>query len=289
MDRRAFIVGGVAALAVSPSASEPAVDIANQARTFDMRVALLTVTRALAIALFLGATTAHAAEVKLIASAAVRGAVIDLIPAFEKENGHKISTTWAGTEAITKRISGGEVVDVVLIAAPNIDKLIAEGKLVAGSRADVAKSGIGVAVRAGSPAPDISSREAVKNAVLAAKSVAYSSGPSGFYLADLFKKMGIADQIKDKVKQTPSGMQVGEVVARGEADLGFQQVSELLHLKGIQYLGPLPADIQHVTVFSAGLHISAPSPDPAKALVRYLTAPEAAASIKQGGMEPARP
>ena len=254
-----------------------------------MRVALLTVTRALAIALFLGATTAHAAEVKLIASAAVRGAVIDLIPAFEKENGHKISTTWAGTEAITKRISGGEVVDVVLIAAPNIDKLIAEGKLVAGSRADVAKSGIGVAVRAGSPAPDISSREAVKNAVLAAKSVAYSSGPSGFYLADLFKKMGIADQIKDKVKQTPSGMQVGEVVARGEADLGFQQVSELLHLKGIQYLGPLPADIQHVTVFSAGLHISAPSPDPAKALVRYLTAPEAAASIKQGGMEPARP
>jgi len=289
MDRRAFIVGGVAALAVSPSASEPAVDIANQARTFDMRVALLTVTRALAIALFLGATTAHAAEVKLIASAAVRGAVIDLIPAFEKEHGHKISTTWAGTEAITKRISGGEVVDVVLIAAPNIDKLIAEGKLVAGSRADVAKSGIGVAVRAGSPAPDISSREAVKNAVLAAKSVAYSSGPSGFYLADLFKKMGIADQIKDKVKQTPSGMQVGEVVARGEADLGFQQVSELLHLKGIQYLGPLPADIQHVTVFSAGLHISAPSPDPAKALVRYLTAPEAAASIKQGGMEPARP
>ena len=289
MDRRAFIVGGVAALAVSPSASEPAVDIANQARTFDMRVALLTVTRALAIALFLGATTAHAAEVKLIASAAVRGAVIDLIPAFEKEHGHKISTTWAGTEAITKRISGGEVVDVVLIAAPNIDKLIDEGKLVAGSRADVAKSGIGVAVRAGSPAPDISSREAVKNAVLAAKSVAYSSGPSGFYLADLFKKMGIADQIKDKVKQTPSGMQVGEVVARGEADLGFQQVSELLHLKGIQYLGPLPADIQHVTVFSAGLHISAPSPDPAKALVRYLTAPEAAASIKQGGMEPARP
>ena len=254
-----------------------------------MRVALLTVTRALAIALFLGATTAHAAEVKLIASAAVRGAVNDLIPAFEKEGGHKISTTWAGTEAITKRISGGEVVDVVLIAAPNIDKLIAEGKLVAGSRADVAKSGIGVAVRAGSPAPDISSREAVKNAVLAAKSVAYSSGPSGFYLADLFKKMGIADQIKDKVKQTPSGMQVGEVVARGEADLGFQQVSELLHLKGIQYLGPLPADIQHVTVFSAGLHISAPSPDPAKALVRYLTAPEAAASIKQSGMEPARP
>jgi molybdate transport system substrate-binding protein len=178
------------------------------------------------------------------------------------------------------------VVDVVLIAAPNIDKLISEGKLVAGSRADVAKSGIGVALRTGLPKPDLSSGEAVKKAVLAAKSVAYSSGPSGFYLADLFKTMGIADQIKDKVKQTPSGVQVGEVVARGEADLGFQQVSELLHLKGIQYLGPLPADIQHVTVFSAGLHTAATAPDAAKTLVKFLTAAEAGPIIRKTGMEP---
>ena len=240
----------------------------------------------LAAGMAIGATTAQAAEVKLIGSAAVKEAVIDLIPAFEKASGHKVTTIWAGTEAITKRISGGEVVDVVLIAAPNIDKLIAAGKLTAGSRADIAKSGIGVAVRAGLPKPDISSGEAVKNAVLAAKSVAYSSGPSGFYLADLFRKMGIADQIKDKVKQTPSGVQVGEVVARGEADLGFQQVSELLHLKGIQYLGPLPSDIQHVTVFSAGLHSAAPQPDAAKALVKFLTGPEAGASIRKTGMEP---
>jgi molybdate transport system substrate-binding protein len=231
-------------------------------------------------------TTAQAAEVKLIGSAAVKEVVLDLVPAFEKASGHKVTTIWAGTEAITKRVSGGEVVDIVLIAAPNVDRLIAEGKLVAGSRTDVTKSGIGVAVRAGLPKPDISSGEAVKNAVLAAKSVAYSSGPSGFYLADLFKRMGIADQIKDKVKQTPSGVQVGEVVARGEADLGFQQVSELLHLKGIQYLGPLPADIQHITVFSAGLHRAAPEPDAAKALVRFLTAPEAGPVIRRTGMEP---
>lgn len=233
-----------------------------------------------------GSAIAQAVEVKLVASAAVKEAVVDLVPAFEKASGHKVTTIWAGTEAITKRISGGEVVDIVLVAAPNIDKLIAEGKLVAGSRVDVAKSGIGVAVRAGLPKPDISSGEAVKNAVLAAKSVAYSSGPSGFYLADLFKRMGIAEQIKDKVKQTPSGVQVGEVVARGEADLGFQQVSELLHLKGIQYLGPLPADIQHITVFSAGLHRAAPEPDAAKALVRFLTAPEAGPIIRKTGMEP---
>ena len=243
-------------------------------------------TRLVAGTMLIGATTAQAAEITVIASPAVKEVVIELIPAFEQASGHKVTMIWDGTEAITKRIGGGEVVDIVLIAAPNIDKLIAEGKLVAGSRVDVAKSGIGVAVRAGLPKPDISSGEAVKNAVLAAKSVAYSSGPSGLYLADLFKKMGIADQIKDKVKQTPSGVQVGEVVARGEADLGFQQVSELLHLKGIQYLGPLPAEIQHTTVFSAGLHTAAPAPDAAKTLTKFLTAPEAAPVIRRSGMVP---
>ena len=251
-----------------------------------MRSFLSALTTLAAGAMLIGTTTAHSAEIKMIASAAIKGAVLELIPAFEKGSGHKVTTIWAGTEAITARISGGEVVDIVLIAAPNIDKLIAEGKLVAGSRADVAKAGIGVAVRAGLPKPDISSGEAVKNAVLAAKSVAYSSGPSGVYLADLFKKMGIAEQIKDKVQQTPSGVQVGEVVARGEADLGFQQVSELLHLKGIHYLGPLPADIQFTTVFSAGLHRAAAAPDAARALTKFLTAPEAAPVIRRSGMEP---
>jgi molybdate transport system substrate-binding protein len=251
-----------------------------------MRSRVPALTILVAGAMLIGAATAHAAEIKLIASAAVKEAVADLIPAFEGMSGHKVAAIWAGTEAITKRIRDGEVVDIVLIAAPNIDTLIAEGKVVAGSRADVAKSGIGVAVRAGQPKPDISSAAAVKAAVLAARSVAYSSGPSGFYLADLFRKMGIADQIKDKVKQTPSGVQVGQVVARGEADLGFQQVSELLHLAGIDYLGPLPADIQHTTVFSAGLHTAAPAPDAARALSKFLTGPEAAAAVKRSGMEP---
>ena len=245
-----------------------------------------TLTKAVVAVMVIGTTTAHAAEIKVMASAAVKEVVLDLMPAFEKSSGHKVTTIWAGTEAITKRIGGGEVVDIVLIAAPNIDKLISEGRLVAGSRADVAKSGIGVAVRAGLPKPDISSAQAVKEAVLAAKSVAYSSGPSGFYLAGLFKKMGIADQLKDTVKQTPSGVQVGEVVARGEADLGFQQASELLHVKGIDYLGPLPADIQHITVFSAGLHTAATAPDVAKALIQFLTGPEAGPSIRKSGMEP---
>jgi len=251
-----------------------------------MKSLLSSVTTVVVTMMVIGSITAQAAEVNVIAAAAVKEVVLGLIPAFEKSSGHKVTTIWAGTEAITKRISGGEVADIVLIAAPNIDKLISEGRLVAGSRVDVARSGIGVAVRAGLPKPDISSGDAVKQAVLAAKSVAYSSGPSGFYLADLFKKMGIADQIKDKVKQTPSGVQVGEIVGRGEADLGFQQVSELLHLKGIHYLGPLPADIQHITVFSAGLHTAATAPEAARALVKFLTAPEAAPIIRKTGMEP---
>ena len=141
-------------------------------------------------------------------------------------------------------------------------------------------------MRTGLSKPDIASAEAVKRAVLAANSVAYSSGPSGFYVADLFKKMGISDQIQHKVRQPRSGVQVGELVARGEADLGFQQISELLHVKGIDYLGPLPPEIQHITVYSTGLHTAAPAPEAAKALVKFLTAPGATPAIKKIGMEP---
>ena len=239
-----------------------------------------------AAAMMAGIKTAQAAEVKVMVANALKAPYLEIVSAFEKSTEHKVVTIWGGTEAIAKRVSGGEVVDLVIIAAPNLDKLIAEGKLVAGSRADFARSGVGVAVRTGLPKPDISSGEAVKRAVVAARSVAYSSGPSGFYLAELFGKMGIADQIKDKVVQPASGVQVGELVARGEADLGFQQVSELLHVKGIDYLGPLPPDIQKITIYSAGLHTSAPAPDAARALVRFLTAAEAGPILKRAGLDP---
>lgn len=251
-----------------------------------MQSIVSALARCVAAAMVIGVSTADAAEIKVLAANAIKEAFLDLVPAFEKSSGHKVTTIWSGTESAAKRISGGEVVDLVIIAAPSIDKLILEGKLVAGSRADFAKSGVGIAVRAGLPKPDISSSDAVRKAVLAAKSVAYSSGPSGIYIADLFKKMGIADQIKDKVKQSAPGVQVGELLARGETDLGFQQVSELLHVKGIAYLGPLPADIQNITVYSAGLHTAAPAPEAAKALVIFLTAPEAGPTIRKTGMEP---
>jgi molybdate transport system substrate-binding protein len=259
----------------------------NQRRA-DMTIQWSIAARAgfVAAAMAVGLITAQAAEVKVLAANPAKGPMLELVSAFEKTSGHKVITVWGGTEAIAKRVSDGEVVDIVIIAASNIDKLIAEGKLVAGGRADFAKSGVGIAVRTGLPKPDISSGDAVKRAVLAAQSVAYSSGPSGFYIADMFTKMGISDQIKGKVTQPASGVQVGELLARGEADLGFQQVSELVHVKGIDYLGPLPADIQNITVYSAGLHTAAPAPDAAKALMKFLTAPEAAAAIRKTGMEP---
>jgi molybdate transport system substrate-binding protein len=228
---------------------------------------------------------AEAAEIKLIAANAVRGAVVELVAAFEKESGHKVTMQWGGTTAIAKRVEGGEVVDIVLIGSEEIDRLIASGKLAAGSRADFAKSGVGVAIQTGLPKPDVSNVEGLKKAVLAAKSVAYSSGPSGYYIAELLKKLGISDQVKERVKQPASGVQVGEMIARGEAELGFQQISELIHVKGIDYLGPLPAEIQNITVYAAGLHAAAPAADAARSLVKFLGGPQADPALKKIGME----
>jgi molybdate transport system substrate-binding protein len=238
------------------------------------------------IAMVAGMNTAKSAELKVLASPGVKEVLLDLVPKFETASGHKVTLLWAGNDDLVKRVRGGETADLVIMARANIDKLVADGKLVAGSATDIAKSGVGVAVRAGLPKPDLSSADSLKAAVLAAKSVAYSSGPSGHYVAELFKKMGIAEQIKGKVKQTPSGVQVGDIMAGGEADLGFQQVSELIHVKGIDYVGPLPAEVQVITVFSAGLHSGAANPAAAKALVDALVRPEAAAVIRRQGMEP---
>jgi molybdate transport system substrate-binding protein len=235
--------------------------------------------------LILGAT-ADAADVKVMASAAIKEAYLELVPQFEKSTEHKVSTTWAGTVDMTKRLNAGEVFDLIIMAGPSIDEFIKQGKLVAGSRVDLAKSGVGVAVRAGAPKPDISSGDAVKRAMLAAKSIAYSTGPSGVYLAALFQRMGIADQVKDKVKIGAPGVPIGEIIARGEAEIGFQQVSELLPVAGINYIGPLPQDIQQITVFASGIHTAATQADAAKALVKFLTSPQAAPVIKKKGMEP---
>jgi molybdate transport system substrate-binding protein len=230
--------------------------------------------------------TAEAAEIKLLASGAIKDAYLELLPQFEKTTGNKVTAEWSGTADIQKRIAAGEAADVVILGSNGTDELIRQGKLVPGSRANFAKAGVGIAVREGAPKPDIGSAEAVKQAVLAAKSVGYSAGASGAYVVGMFQKMGIADEVKAKTATVKPGEPVGAVVARGDAEIGFQQISELVPVKGIQYLGPLPSEIQNVTVFSGGVHSAAKEPDAATALVKFLTAPAAVPVITRHHLEP---
>ena len=229
---------------------------------------------------------ARADDVKVLASGALQEIGHELVPQFEKSSGHKVTVTWTGTVKIREKSAAGEAFDLVIVGAPEVDKFIAGGKMVAGSRVDLAKSGVGVAVKAGAPKPDISSGEAVKKAMLAAKSVAYSTGPSGVYVGALIEKLGIADEIKARTKRTPRGTRVGQLLASGEAELGFQQISELIHETGIDFIGPLPADVQNYTNFSSGIGSAAKSQAAAKALQAFLTTPAAAEVIRKNGMEP---
>jgi len=223
-------------------------------------------------------------DIKVMLSAAFKEAYLELVPEFERATGHKVTSLWVPSVQMMNRLKGGEAVDLVILSAAALEDLRQAG--IVTERNDVAKSGIGAAVRTGASRPDISSGDAVKRAVLAAKSVVYSTGPSGIYLIGLFQRMGIAEKIQGKIRQV-QGEPAGGVVARGEAELGFQQMSELLPVPGIDVIGPLPPDIQQITVFSAGLHASAQAPDAARALVKFLKAPAAAPVIRKKGMEPA--
>ena len=245
---------------------------------------LQTVTAALfSLAALLVAGASEAGEITVMATVAVRVPYLELVPAFEQATENKVATTWVGVSAQNERIKGGEIVDLVIGTASGIDELNKLGYLVSGVA--MAKSGIGAAVLSGAPRPDISSAEALKHTLLASKSIAVSAaGPSGVYLSGLFRKWGIADELKPKIKQ--SAGQIGDVLARGGAELGFQQVSELIAVKGITYLGSLPDDIQLFTVFSGGVHSQAKNPAGAAALLKFLTSPDAAAAIRKAGMEP---
>ena len=227
------------------------------------------------------------AEIKVLSSIATKEAYLELVPPFESATGHQVSTTWAGTTAIMQRMAAGDCYDLIIISSTELDELIRHGKIVAGSRVDLAKSGIGIAVRAGAPRPDVRSGAALKQALLAAKTVGYTSGPSGVYMAGLIEKMGIAAEVKPKHRGVPSGGTIGTIVASGGAEIGFQQVSELVHIPGIDYIGPLPPDIQCVTVFSCGLQAGASQPDAAKALMGFLTTPAAKNVMTKHGLETA--
>ncbi len=244
---------------------------------------LLTI--ATAVTLMLPAL-ANAVEIKVLSTQATEETYRELAPQFEKASGHKVTTIFTGTLDVQKRLAAGESYDMIIMAGPAIDAQIKAGKAVAGSRVDIAKSGVAVGVPKGAPKPDISNTQALKKTLLAAKSIGYSTGPSGVYLVSLFEKLGVADQVKGKLKQTPTGVFVGTIIANHEVEIGFQQVSELGNFPGVDYVGPLPADVQQTTVFSSGIIAGAKEAEAAQLLVKFLTTPEAGAAFKKRGMEP---
>src|SRR5580704_5954144 len=220
----------------------------------------------------LGMSMAGAAEITVLSTQATEQAYRELVPQFEKATGHTVKTTFTGTLDAKKRIAGGEAFDLLIMSSPDIDAFMTLGTLVRGSRVDLAKSGVGVGVKAGAPKPDIATTEAFKQTLLAAKSIGYSTGPSGVYVMDLLERLGIPDQVKPKLKQTPTGVFVGTIVANGEVEIGIQQVSEMSTYPGVDYVGALPADIQKMTIFSCGISAKAAQPDAARELVKFITA-----------------
>ena len=235
--------------------------------------------------------SADAAEVRVMISGGLTAAYNALVPEFERLTGNKVLTAYGpsmGTtvNAIPVRLERGEPADVLIMVGYALGDLAKQGKVISDSRVDLVKSPIGVAVKSGAPKPDISSADAVKRALLAAKSIAYSDSASGVYVStEMFGKLGIADAMKDKARKIPA-TPVGEIVARGEAELGFQQISEMLPVPGIDIVGQLPPELQKITVFSAGIATGSKEPEAGKALIKFLASPAASAAIVKSGMEP---
>ena len=229
-------------------------------------------------------------DIIVMTSGAFTAAYLELIPQLELTTKKKIVTAatsiGAGSNSIPSRLQRGEAVDVVIVADAVLVELIKDGNVLAESRTPLARSAIGMAVRAGAPKPDISSVEALKRTLLQAKTIAYSVSVSGRYIStELLQRLGIADQVIGKCRRI-EGERVGAVVARGNAEIGFQQISELLPVPGIEYVGPLPPEVQRVSLFSAGVAVAARDSDAARALIKFLASPEAIHAIKKSGLEP---
>jgi molybdate transport system substrate-binding protein len=247
---------------------------------------------ALAVALLLlFAGAGQSAVVTVVSSGGFAAAYRALAPVFERTTGNTLVTSWGPSmgntpDAVPARLQRGESIDVVIMVGNALSDLIKKGQIVADSRVDLAGSSIGVAVRAGAPRPDISSVDALKRTLVAAKSIAYSDSASGVYVStELFKRLGIADQVAAKSRMIPAEP-VGAVVARGEAEIGFQQVSELKPITGIDLVGPLPPELQKITIFSAAVVAGAREPAAAQALIDFLSSTSAAAAIRESGLEP---
>ncbi len=238
-----------------------------------------------------GLPQATAADIKVLTAGAFKPVVLALVPDFEKQTGHKVTVDNDTSGVLKKRIEAGEAFDVAVITPAVVDELTAKGKIAAGSRVNLASVGVGVVVREGAPKPDVSTVDAFKRALLAAKSVAYidpaSGGSSGIYIDRLLERLGIADQIRPKAKLKKGG-HVADLIVSGEAELGLHQISEIVPVKGAELVGPLPKDIQNTTIYAAGLGAAATNKEAALALIKAFAGPAAAAVLKSKGMEPAR-
>lgn len=224
---------------------------------------------------------------RVLCTNGLKTVMLELAPEFEHAIGTKAVITWGSANGLLKELEAGAGGDLAILTAEAIDGLIKEGKVVAGSRVDLARSGIGVAVRKGAPKPEIGSPDALRRALLAAKSVAHSkTGMSGIYFPTVLARLGIADEMKPKIVTPEPGTPVGEVVAKGGAEIGVQQISELLPVAGIEIVGPLPAALQRITIFSAGVLTAAKEPEAARALVQFV-ATASRPLLKDKGLEPA--
>ncbi len=225
--------------------------------------------------------------VTVISSMATRNVLADLTERYAQDSRQSVSVESVGGVDAARRVMDGEPFDVVVLAADAIDRLAAAGRIVAGSQREIARSHVAIAVAAGAAHPDISTGPAVRSAILAARSIGYSTGPSGSHLLRLFERWGIAGAIAPRVVQAPPGVPVGSLVASGEVQLGFQQLSELMHLPGLDVVGILPSDIQVVTAFSAAVCVASTQAAQAQAFVSFLASPLAASVKLVHGMEPA--
>ena len=248
----------------------------------------MLVTMAIMLSAAAASPGAAAAEIKVLTAGAFKQVLLALLPDFEKQTGHQVRVDNDTVGALAKRIEAGENFDLAILTPAAINTLADKGRLAAGSRKDLARVGIGVVVKEGAAKPDISTDEAFKKALLAAQSIAYidpaAGGSSGIYVARMLEKLGIAGEMKGKSRLIPGGA-VAEHIAKGEAELGIHQISEILPVKGVTLVGPLPADLQNYTVYAAAVSATAKEPAGAKALVEMLSGPAAAGVLKAKGME----
>jgi molybdate transport system substrate-binding protein len=250
-------------------------------------VAAIAVAACVSMLALLDAGAANAVEIKVLISNALKSTMEELAPQFEKATESKLVITFGAAAELKTSIEKGAAIDLAILTTATTDDLVKEGKLIAAGRTDIARAGAGLAARKGAPKPDISSTEGFKRALLDAKSIAYvEAGATAPYIKSLFERLGIADQIKPKLKPQPTSNPAAKAVANGEAELGITQISEILPYAGAELVGPLPAEIQLYTVYPAALAAGTKEAGPATALIKFLTAPAAIAVLKAKGLSP---